>query len=250
MLLFLSTLLRWYTGPTYPKHSAVQIAYLHLWICLLYSPCQHDYLIKTEILSLYLCEELITLTHDFRGASAAWHEEVQVYYSFTSCPADVMRTCWMSKHGHWDSLNQQYNLQCEQQSLLSFLIRPFCFRYFGSAMGCYSRSMLISLSLHFKLSTRNCLVFYIFKNKENPSIWLFYSDALQRFSCTLLSHRFTSPQSQLQRLLDMHDKLPCLSRFFCWISLNLPIVFNNFNSYSFTTNFFWSYIDSDFHGLC
>lgn len=116
--------------------------------------------------------------------------------------------------------------------------------------GCFSRSMLISLSLHFKLSTRNCLVFYIFKNKENPSIWLFYSDALQRFSCTLLSHRFTSPQSQLQRLLDMHDKLPCLSRFFCWISLNLPIVFNNFNSYSFTTNFFWSSIDSDFHGLC
>lgn len=77
----------------------------------------------------------------------------------------------------------------------------FFYNYFVSDIldllwGCYSRSMLISLSLHFKLSTRNWLVFHAFKNKENPSIWLFYSATFQRFSyCTLLSHRFTSLSS-------------------------------------------------------
>lgn len=95
----------------------------YLWVCLLYGPYQHDDLIDRIPfpMSLWVIDNF-----DFRGANAAWHEEVQVHYSFTSCPADVMRTCWTCKHGHWDSLNQQYKLQCEQESLLTFLIRPFC----------------------------------------------------------------------------------------------------------------------------
>lgn len=51
----------------------------------------------------------------------------------------------------------------------------------------------------------------------------------KRLTYALMSHSSPlSPQSQLQRLLNMHNKLPCLSRFFWWKSLNLPTVLNAF----------------------
>lgn len=138
-----------------------------------------------------------------------------------------MRTCWVSKHGYQDSQNLQYYLQCEQESLLPFLIWPFCFRHFGSTKGMLFQSMLISLPLHFKHSTRNWLVFHVFNNKENTNIWLFYPMPFRGLAIPSCHTDSSLSSDSTMRLLDMHDKLPSLSRFFCWRSLNLPTVLNN-----------------------